>query len=446
MVNPASTTGSMNIPFDAVEPSGKVPSLIFSVTRWGLVVVLIAAPLDFGAVQPLALATLLVSSLALLLLWVMASALRGVLRIHWTPLYAISSLFLFLAVVQYYGGFTFDSYATRNSIYSLVTNLVFFFLARQLFAEASKATWRELGLVITIYAFCLGLFAIMQFFSSHNLIYWSVKSPGWTFGPYVNHNDYAGLMEMLIPVAAAYVLSRPRSDPRRLLLAFSLCVPVASVLLSGSRGGFISLLVETLILGWILWRHTGKAAGYFEAILALGITAAALLFFWMAPNRIVKRLEGLANVTHTAEVSYGQRKLATIDTLHIFRDHPWVGIGLGSFDTVFPQYRTFSTNLAWIHAHNDYAEALAETGLAGGILMLFALIIFFRRAVRNLSGRLRSAAAWIQVGATLGCCGLLVHSYADFNLHIPANAAWFAVCVALAVLRGHAAAANGEAM
>ena len=219
-----------------------------------------------------------------------------------------------------------------------------------------------------------------------------------------------------------------------MLLAFGLCVPVASVLLSGSRGGFISLLVETLIFGWILWRRQSRrSAGHMEAMLALGITAALLLFFWMAPKTIVQRLDQLANVTQTAEVSYGQRKLATIDTLHIFRSHPWIGIGLGSFNSVFPRYRTFPTDLGWAHAHNDYAEALAETGVAGGILMLLALGLFFKRAFGNLAQRHRSVAGWIQLGATLGCCGLLVHSYADFNLHIPANATWFAVCAALAI-------------
>jgi hypothetical protein len=42
--------------------------------------------------------------------------------------------------------------------------------------------------------------------------------------------------------------------------------------------------------------------------------------------------------------------------------------------------------------------------------------------------------AWLDwpVAAALGCCGLLVHSFVAFNFHIPANAAWFAVCMALA--------------
>jgi hypothetical protein len=40
---------------------------------------------------------------------------------------------------------------------------------------------------------------------------------------------------------------------------------------------------------------------------------------------------------------------------------------------------------------------------------------------------------WLHLGAAIGVCGLLVHSFSDFNLHIPANAAWFAACCALAV-------------
>ncbi len=438
MATSAATTRSIRIPIESLrQVRSQAPSILFSITRWGLVAGLLAAPLAFGAVQTWAWSTLLILSLALLLLCAIANAWQGILRIHWTPLFIPAGLFLALALVQYYGGLTLDRHATRNSIFSLVTDLILFFIAGQLFAKAPKETWKKLGLVVTLYAFSLGLFATIQYFSSDNLIYWIVKSPGWTFGPYVNHNDYAGLIEMLIPIAAAYVLSRPRSDPRQLFLAFGLSIPVASVLLSGSRGGFISLLVETFILGWILWRwHTGESSSYFKAMLALAITGAILLFFWMAPNETVNRLKGLANVAKTVDVSYAQRKLAAVDTLHMFRAHPWIGTGLGSFETVFPQYQTFPTNAVWTHAHNDYAEALAETGVAGAILIVFGLVLFFKRTFGDLYCRLRNEVGWIQLGAALGCCGLLVHSFADFNLHIPANGAWFAVCVALAIVPG----------
>jgi O-antigen ligase len=84
------------------------------------------------------------------------------------------------------------------------------------------------------------------------------------------------------------------------------------------------------------------------------------------------------------------------------------------------------------HAHNDYVEAVAETGLVGAALILSALALFLRLAFRRWGRPLQSQNDWFRLGAALGCCGLLVHSFLDFNLHIPANAAWFAVLAGLA--------------
>src|ERR1019366_8084623 len=46
---------------------------------------------------------------------------------------------------------------------------------------------------------------------------------------------------------------------------------------------------------------------------------------------------------------------------------------------------------------------------------------------------LSSGDYWIAMYAAVGCCGLLVHSSFNFNLHIPANAAWFAVLSGMAI-------------
>lgn len=427
------TTSALKIPAGTAEVRRPDRSRVFPIARWGFVGILMVAPLAFGAVLPWAWAGLLILACILLLLWTVGNIQRCELRIYGSPLYLLGAIFFALGLAQLFSGATLDRHATRESMLVLAIVLLVFFLAGQLFAIAAKDAWRKMGLAVAIFACGLSFFAIIQFLSSLNLIYWSVRNHGWPFGPYVNHNDYAGLMEMLIPIAAAYVFSRPRTDPRRLLLAFGLSVPLASVLLSGSRGGCIALLAEALVLGLILWRTSSSfRRRRLAAALAMGLAVPAILFFWMAPNRIVERLGGLTNLTRTTEVTLGQRELATLDTMRIFRSHPWLGTGLGSFETVFPQYRTFATDLGWAHAHDDYAEALAETGITGGVLMALALAIFFKSAFSNLTNRLQHETGWIQLGAALGCCGLLVHSFVDFNLHIPANAAWFAACVALA--------------
>ena len=52
---------------------------------------------------------------------------------------------------------------------------------------------------------------------------------------------------------------------------------------------------------------------------------------------------------------------------HIFLDHPIKGCGLGTLVDVFPGYENAYDGKVVDHAHNDYIEGLAETGLLGGL-------------------------------------------------------------------------------
>jgi len=419
--------------------------------RASLLTVLLAAPLAFGAVQAWAWGALAVAAFLLLFFWAIAGARRGVLRVLWSPLYLPGAFFFLLGAVQFAARLTLDRVGTREALLKLSTGLILFFLAVQLFTagpegspapEGAAAEARsggqaaEPGILpwtLVAYTFLLALFAILQFFSSGGLIYGRVKTAGWTFGPYVNHNHYAGLMEMLIPLSFAGALPALRKHPAAAMLACAVLIPVVSLLLSGSRGGCIALLAEVLLAAVLIFCWGPLPARRLTALLGAGaLAAAALLFFWIAPRQATERLTRLANVTPPPDVELGHRLEVGRDTLGIWRAHPWLGTGLGSFESAFPRYQSFPTDLRWDHAHNDYLEALAETGLAGAAAILTALLMFFRLAFRNLRQRLRQPDAWMPLAAALGCCGILVHSLSDFNLHMPANAAWFAVCAAWA--------------
>ncbi|HEY6291297.1 MAG TPA: O-antigen ligase [Terriglobia bacterium] len=431
------------ISFDSVETAPLVErhsgDRWLAVARAGLILTLTLATFGFGAVQPWAWGAITLALSALLIVWALSATRSGLARIVWTPLYLPAALFLMLGLLQFSAHLTADSIATREALLKLVTNLMIFFLALNLWAAAPSGPSRRLGLTLAILAGALALFGTLQFFASPDTIYGVVRPRwgGWIFGPYVNHNHFAGLMEMLIPIALCYLISiwaRWAGRQLRLLLIFGILIAVASVLLSGSRGGVVSLAVEIIILGLILWRRFPGVGRRSLAIGGLlGLTAAAGLFLWLDPGQVSKRLVTVANVTRSPDATFGERRLLARDSLRIFRDHPWLGTGLGSFATVYPRYRSFPSDLDWDHAHNDYAEALAEAGIIGGLAILAALILFFRAAFRDLHDRLGRGAGWIRLGAALGCCGLLVHSLVDFNLHIPANAAWFSLCAGLAV-------------
>jgi hypothetical protein len=72
---------------------------------------------------------------------------------------------------------------------------------------------------------------------------------------------------------------------------------------------------------------------------------------------------------------------------------------------------------------------LVETGLAGFGLMLWFLVRLYQYGLPT-SRRWEFQWDWaLSFAALLGCTGILVHSFVDFNLQIPANAALFyALC------------------
>jgi O-antigen ligase len=116
------------------------------------------------------------------------------------------------------------------------------------------------------------------------------------------------------------------------------------------------------------------------------------------------------------------------------RDHIGSGVGLGAFQIAYTPYQTVVTDLTVDYAHNDYLQFATETGILGWTLLPISIAMFLFLAFRDLRSRLRHQSGWLQLGAAIGVCGILVHSFSDFNLHIPANAAWFAVCAGIAVV------------
>jgi O-antigen ligase len=132
------------------------------------------------------------------------------------------------------------------------------------------------------------------------------------------------------------------------------------------------------------------------------------------------------------EVSSSKRAAMARDTWHIFLDHTLTGTGLGTLQTVFPKYDSQYDGKVVNHAHNDFLEALAESGVLGGIGCAWFLILLAARGLGNLLKTENGAAAALQAGGLVGCTGFLVHSLVDFNLHIPANALLFLLLANLA--------------
>jgi O-antigen ligase len=277
------------------------------------------------------------------------------------------------------------------------------------------------------------MFALIQNMSSTDKLYWlrTPRSGGWIYGPYVNHNHYAGLMEMLAPIPLIFALTPNARGPRRTLAAVAAALMAGTIFLSGSRGGMVAFAVQMAILAALLvsQRKGKKTALTLGVFLVIGV----VLLAWLGGGALAKRIASI-HTEARIELSGGLRLNVDRDGLKMFTHKPWLGWGLGVFPDIYPQFRSFYTNFFINEAHDDYLQLLVEMGGLGFATMLWFVIAMYRGAVKKLGNWPEDINGTVALAAMLGATGILVHSFVDFNLQIPANAALFYVfCVVAAM-------------
>ena len=163
--------------------------------------------------------------------------------------------FAILVLVQMATRMTAYRYATFSQalLYTAYGLLCF------LVVQCLRRTWQIKTLVwgFSTYGFVLALFALIQGLASNGKLYW-LRTPrfgGWIYGPYVNHNHYAGLMEMLLPIPLVFVFTRYGSGLRKAIAAFAAGLMASTIFLSGSRGGMLAFAAQMTIFVAILLRQ-----------------------------------------------------------------------------------------------------------------------------------------------------------------------------------------------
>ncbi|MGH9566522.1 MAG: O-antigen ligase family protein, partial [Candidatus Angelobacter sp.] len=240
------------------------------------------------------------------------------------------------------------------------------------------------------------------------------------FGPFVNRNHFAGFVELTLPTGLAMLTLRGiRREQVPLMIVLTL-VPISAVVLASSRAGIICVGLE--ICGIAAFRLSRRRAERVRiAPVAIAVVAGAMLIGWIGVGHAVERFLP----SHTAGVPLGKRLSMTRGALNIFLDHPLAGTGLGTTIAVYPRYDTMYDGRVVDHVHDDYAEALAEAGVLGGICGLAFLVLLFREARRHLIANQGHFSRALHVGAIAAVGAMLLHSFVDFNLHILSNALLF---------------------
>jgi O-antigen ligase len=396
---------------------------------FGTFAVLMFGPVAFGAVEPWSILVVESCSLLLILLWFAKQWLDGELNIQWNPLFLPMAGFGMLVVLQIVTRRSAYLHDTVSGALLYLAYAMLCFLAAQTLLRSSQA--RQVTLIFILYGFALAALALVQGIASNGKLFW-LRQPrmgGWIYGSYVNHNHYAGLMELLVPIPLVLSLTHMPHHRERTAARIAAAIMTGTVFLSGSRGGMLALLVEFAVLAVLLARQKRST----RVVVGVGLFAALLLglLVWLGGAELTKRIYSISTETRT-EISGGMRLSIDRDALRMFRARPILGWGLRTFPVVYPQFRSFYTNFFVNEAHNDYLQLLTEMGLLGFGTMVWFLIVLYRTALRKTANWTSDVSGAVTLACMLGCTGILVHSFFDFNLQIPANAALFYVFCTIA--------------
>jgi O-antigen ligase len=413
-------TDSIDLERQLVRPSG----ILQWVLVLGLCILLIFAVLAFGAVDEWSTFAFEAGAASLFLIWAGQQLVSKELKLSHNPLYLPAFFFFGLILAQIVLRRSAYSYITKYEALQYVSYGIVLLVGAECVREESAR--KIFALVMIVFGACYAFFAFAQELTSNGKIFW-VHSPqfhGSIYGSYVNHDHYAGLMEMLVPIPFVLSMGHLLSGGKRALVGSCAVLMAGTIFLSGSRGGMLAFVLE-MVLFAALTLGKRRSPRIALGTMAVCVFILALLIF-LGKGQVVGRL---------GDLSPGIRLDITKDSLRMFSKRPVWGWGLGTFPTVYPSYRSFYTNLFINEAHNDYAQLLVETGLLGFGLMLWFLVRLYRY---GLPTSRRWEFQWdgaVSFAALLGCTGILFHSFVDFNLQIPANAALFYVLCGLAASR-----------
>jgi O-antigen ligase len=396
------------------------------VLRFGICALVVFGVLSHGGVEDWARAVLEAGAGLLFLSWAVQAFFADERQIVVSPLLPPLFVFALVAAGQLAFSGTASPYRTRQELLLLIAYLLVLFVASQVFRTPEE--WRGFVWFVMFFGFLVAIFGILQHLTFNGKLYWfrEMRYGGIPFGPYVNRNHFAGLMELIIPMALVpLILGKVRRE-RWFAVGILGLFPIGALFLSASRGGVVSFGAELGALAVLMALR--RTAGKHVLAGAVVLLLAFLLVSWLGVERILERFSSMQSL----EVTAGKRASMRLDTWHIFRDHPWSGTGLGTLQTVFPAYETLYDGKVVNHSHNDYLEALAETGAVGGLCCAWFLGALFFHSLKQLLGSDKSFAAALHLSGLVACCGFLVHSLVDFNLHVPGNALLFFLTAHLA--------------
>ncbi len=369
-------------------------------------------------------------------LWVLKSLASKKLKISFHPTTFFILFFLFLSLLTLTQGVSLERglrkvlvFASCFPIYFLVTG-VFSTETKSRRARRDLVSVEAVKAVVRVLVFSglgLAIIGLVQFFSQFFLgikpVYqfwarfvapiflgktfttailanpsWLVNIGGKTFlratSLFPDPHMFSFFLGLIIPLAFGFLFYCKKHKG---LFIVSLCLLIATQLLTFSRGGYLGLFVALPLVVLLLWRTFTLKIKVFVVVFVL----VSLVMILTLGTPIADRVGSIFNFKEPSNLG---RLLIWRQALDVFRDHPLLGVGVGGYSEFVDPTASYRVP---IYAHNTYLDIAVEMGIFALIAWLGIFLVTLkglwrtlkRKELRIVSAGLIGSLVWFSVHA-----------------------------------------------
>ncbi len=388
----------------------------------GLALALCAAPaLCYGA-TPRAFTLVLHIAAAVVLLLIL---LRKYIDGGWVGIAGSGTgipLTLFLAAILFSSIRSIYLFNTRMELFRLATYFIVFISAAAIFR--TEARLKLLSYSVIVSAVIISLIGMAKAAFGPILAgFW----PRAEFSTFLSQDAFQVCVSMGLAMALAFLFCK-RGRLVKALSGAASFILLGSLAMTSDKGGWAGLAAMAVFILVIMGREGLLKRKFWFVVLFV------TLFLWTAAvfgglDKITEKFIAIfiVNPKNAFIIDYDttlwERASIWRSSLEAVLRHPFLGVGLGNFRLAYPLFRDASIGNLVEHAHQDYLEFAAETGLVGLFSFLWLGIIFFRKMFYGIQGSTGLLA--LKVGAFSACFVMAWHGLYEFSFHVPSNTVLF---------------------